>query len=177
MMQPTGRPFEHPTRNTLDHMPTKQGAPVTHTSSSSIGGRLCVILLAVWPVPVLAYATAGDEATHESDHQEDVLELPEVHVHGLPLNKDQQTGPVPKSTPWPNIPPALEGNVIDDWMKARMLVSKEAKVTVVILEPCRYRELTAAGIAALAKWTFEPQMQGDVPVDGELTVRIHFHTK
>jgi hypothetical protein len=151
--------------------------PVTHTSSSSIAGRFCVILLAVGSLPVLAYATAGDEATHESDHQEDVLELPEVHVHGLPLNKDQQTGPVPKSTPWPNIPPALEGNVIDDWMKARMLVSKEAKVTVVILEPCRYRELTAAGIAALAKWTFEPQMQGDVPVDGELTVRIHFHTK
>ena len=111
---------------------------------------LCVILLAVGSLPVLAYATAGDEATHESDHQEDVLELPEVHVHGLSLNKDQQSGPVPKSTPWPNIPPALEGNVIDDWMKARMLVSKEARVTVVILEPCRYRELTAAGIAAAA---------------------------
>jgi hypothetical protein len=62
-------------------------------------------------------------------------------------------------------------------MKARMLVSKEAQVTVVILEPCRRRELTAAGIAALKKWTFDPQMQGEVPVDGELTVRIHFHTK
>jgi len=36
---------------------------------------------------------------------------------------------------------------------------------------------TAAGIAALKRWTFDPQMQGDVPVDGELTVRIHFHTK
>ena len=32
-----------------------------------------------------------------------------------------------------------------------MLVSKEAKVTVVILEPCRYRELTAAGIAGFLK--------------------------
>jgi len=73
--------------------------------------------------------------------------------------------------------PALDGTVIDDWMKARMLVSKDAKVTVVILEPCRHRELTAAGIAALKKWTFDPQMQGDVPVDGELTIRIHFHTK
>jgi hypothetical protein len=136
-----------------------------------------VISLAVGSLSIFAHATAGDEATHESDHQEDVLELPEVHVHGLSLNKDQQMGPVPKSTPWPGIPPALEGSVIDDWMKARVLVSKEAKVTVVILEPCRHRELTAAGIAALAKWTFEPQMQGDVPVDGELTVRIHFHTK
>jgi hypothetical protein len=47
----------------------------------------------------------------------------------------------------------------------------------VILEPCRLRELTASGIAALKRWTFQPQMQGDVPVDGELTVRIHFHTK
>ena len=124
-----------------------------------------------------AYATVGDEATHESDHQEDVIELPEVHVHGLPLNKDQQLGPVPKLTPWPGIPPALDGTVIDDWMKARMLVSKDSQVTVVILEPCRHRELTAAGIAALKKWTFDPQMNGDVPVDGELTVRIHFHTK
>ena len=75
---------------------------------------------------------AGDEATHETDHSEDVLELPEVHVHGLPLNKDQQLGPVPKSTPWPAIPPALDGKVLDDWMKARMLVSKDATVTVVV---------------------------------------------
>ena len=119
----------------------------------------------------------GDEATHESDHQEDVLELPEVHVHGLPLNKDQQLGPVPKSTPWPGIPPSLDGKVIDDWMKARMLVTKEANVTVVILEPAQHRELTQAGIVALKKWTFDPQMKGEDLVDGELTVRIHFHTK
>jgi hypothetical protein len=137
----------------------------------------CTVALMIGLAPMSAYATAGDEATHESDHQEDIIELPEVHVHGLPLNKDQQLGPVPKSTPWPGIPPALDGSVIDDWMKARMLVSREAKVTVVILEPCRHRELTAAGIGALSRWTFEPQMQGDVPVDGELTVRIHFHTQ
>ena len=110
-------------------------------------------------------------------HQEDVLELPEVHVHGLPLNKDQQLGPVPKSTPWPGIPPSLDGKVIDDWMKARMLVTKEANVTVVILEPAQHRELTQAGIAALKKWTFDPQMQGEDLINGELTVRIHFHTK
>jgi TonB family protein len=66
---------------------------------------------------------------------------------------------------------------VDDWMKARMLVSKDGRVTVVVLEPCRHRELTAESIAALKQWTFKPQMQGDVPVDGELTVRIHFHTK
>lgn len=135
------------------------------------------IPLGIGSVPISAYATAGDEATHESDHQEDIIELPEVHIHGLSLNKDQQFGPVPKATPWPGIPASLDGTVIDDWMKARMMVSKDAQVTVVILEPCRHRELTAAGIAALKKWTFEPQMQGDVPVDGELTVRIHFHTK
>jgi hypothetical protein len=128
-------------------------------------------------LPVNAYAIVGDEATHESDHQEDVLEVPEVHVHGLPLNKDQQLGPVPKSTPWPGIPPSLDGKVVDDWMKARLLVSREAKVTVVILEPCKHRELTVSGITALAKWTFDPQMQGDLPIDGELTVRIHFRTR
>jgi hypothetical protein len=120
---------------------------------------------------------AGDETTHESDHSEDVLELPEVHVHGLSLNKDQQLGPVPKSTPWPGIPPALDGKVLDDWMKARMLVTKEARVTVVVLEPAKHRELTQAGIAALSKWTFDPQMKGDEMVDGELTVRIHFRTR
>ena len=142
-------------------------------------GRIAIVscLLYASVSPAVIHATAGDEATHESDHQEDVIELPEVHVHGLPLNKDQQRGPVPRSMPWPGIPPALDGTVIDDWMKARMLVSKDAHVTVVILEPCRHQELTAAGIASLKKWTFDPQMQGDVPVDGELTVRIHFHTK
>ena len=135
-----------------------------------IGSFLCL-------VPVAAFAVAGDEATHEMDHSEDVLELPEVHVHGLPLNKDQQLGPVPKSTPWPAIPPALDGKELDDWMKARMLVSKHATVTVVVLEPAKHRELTIAGMAALNKWTFDPQLKGDEPVDGELTIRIHFRTR
>ena len=79
----------------------------------------------------------------------DVLELPEVHVHGLPLNKDQQLGPVAESTPWPGIPSSLDGKELDDWMKARMMVSKDAKVTVVVLEPCKHRELTIAGMARL----------------------------
>ena len=127
--------------------------------------------------PVAAWAVAGDEATHETDHHEDILELPEVHVHGLSLNKDQQLGPVAKSTPWPGIPSSLDGKELDDWMKARVLVSKEAKVTVVVLEPARHRELTAAGIVALSKWTFDPQMKGDEVIDGELTVRIHFRTR
>ena len=137
--------------------------------------RLLGVVLVLWPA--LLYAVVGDEATHESDHQEDVLELPEVHVHGLLLNKDQQLGPVPKSTPWPGIPPSLNGKEIDDWMKARLLVSKQAKVTVVVLEPCKHRELTTAGVSALGRWTFDPQMKGDDPVDGELTVRIHFRTR
>ncbi len=133
--------------------------------------------LGVCLLPATAFAVAGDEATHEMDHNEDVLELPEVHVHGLPLNKDQQLGPVAKSTPWPGIPPALDGKELDDWMKARMLVSKDAKVTVVVLEPCKHRELTVAAITALGKWTFDPQLNGDEPVDGEITVRIHFRTR
>ena len=140
----------------------------------SIHRLLCIAVL-VWPVAL--YAAAGDEATHESDHHDDVLELPEVHVHGLPLNKDQQLGPVAKSTPWPAIPSSLNGQEIDDWMKARLLVSKQAKVTVVVLEPCKHRELTTAGVSALGRWTFDPQLNGDDPVDGELTVRIHFRTR
>lgn len=147
-------------------------------SMSSVSKRLaacCVLWVCL--LPASAHAVAGDEATHETDHQEDVLELPEVHIHGMPLNKDQQRGPVPKSTPWPGIPPGLDGKVIDDWMKVRMLVTKEAEVTVVVLEPAKHRELTQAGIAALSKWTFDPQMKGDDPVDGELTVRIHYNTR
>jgi hypothetical protein len=137
----------------------------------------CALCVCLWPVA--ASAVTGNEATHETDHAEDldVIELQEVHVHGLPLNKDQQLGPVPKLTPWPKIPPQLDGKVIDDWMKARFLVSKNATATVVVLEPCRHRELTQAGLQALNKWTFDPQMKGDEPVDGEITVRIHFRTQ
>ena len=135
----------------------------------SIMGLLCL--------PAAAWAVAGDEATHADDHHDDILELPEVHVHGLSLNKDQQLGPVAKSTPWPGIPSSLDGKELDDWMKARLLVSKDAKVTVVVLEPAKHRELTAAGIVALSKWTFDPQMKGDEMIDGELTVRIHFRTR
>lgn len=134
-------------------------------------------LMGVLCLPAAAWAVAGDEATHADDHHEDVLELPEVHVHGLSLNKDQQLGPVAKSTPWPGIPSSLDGKELDDWMKARLLVSKDAKVTVVVLEPAKHRELTAAGIVALSKWTFDPQMKGDEMIDGELTVRIHFRTR
>jgi Gram-negative bacterial TonB protein C-terminal len=144
-------------------------------STSKRLATCCVLCACLWPAS--AQAVVGDEATHETDHQEDVLELPEVHIHGMPLNKDQQHGPVPKSTPWPGIPPGLDGKVIDDWMKVRMLVTKEAEVTVVVLEPAKHRELTQAGIAALSKWTFDPQMKGDDPVDGELTVRIHYNTR
>lgn len=139
---------------------------------------LCTFVAVLLPASVSAIP--GDEATHESDHQEDVddaLELPDVHVHGLSLNKDQQLGPVPKTTPWPTIPSSLEGQELDDWMKVRLLVTKEATVKVIVLEPCKHRELTRTSIAALARWTFDPQMKGDDPVDGELTVRIHFRTR
>lgn len=125
----------------------------------------------------LSLAAEGDRATHRSDHDEDVVVLPEVHVHGLPLNKDQQLGPVPTFTPWPRMPPALDGQPVDDWMKARMLVSKEARVTVVILEAAKHRELTIAALQALKQWKFDPQLRGDEPVDGELTVRVHFRTQ
>ena len=136
---------------------------------------LCMLCL----MPAYALAVTGDEATHEADHamDADVIELPEVHVHGLPLNKDQQVGPVPKFTPWPAVPSSLDGKPLDDWMKARLLVSKEAQVTVVVLEPAKHRELTVAGIIALNKWTFLPQLNGDDPVAGELTVRIHFRSQ
>ena len=138
---------------------------------------LAILVLVILTWPASAFSVTGDEATHETDHQEDILELPEVHVHGLPLNKDQQLGPVAKLTPWPGIPSSLDGKDLDDWMKVRMMVSKDAKVTVVVLEPCKHRELTTAGMAALNKWTFDPQLKGDEPVDGELTVRIHFRTR
>ncbi|HRC44658.1 MAG TPA: energy transducer TonB, partial [Nitrospira sp.] len=82
-----------------------------------------------------------------------------------------------KATPWPAIPASLDGKPLDDWMKARLLVSKDAQVTVVVLEPAKHRELTVAGIIALNKWTFLPQLNGDDPVDGELTVRIHFRSQ
>ena len=139
--------------------------------------RIALAVVSCWPVA--ARAVTGDEATHEADHalDADIIELPEVHVHGLPLNKDQQLGPVPKSTPWPAVPSSLDGKPLDDWMKARMLVSKDAQVTVVVLEPAKHRELTVAGMMALNKWTFAPQLRGDDPVDGELTVRIHFRSQ
>ena len=156
-------------------MMTKSSTDMAMTCAQVVLGCLTYWLLC----PIGAEAVIGDDASHEADHASDadIIELPEVHVHGLPLNKDQQLGPVPKITPWPAIPSSLDGKPLDDWMKARMLVSKEARVTVVVLEPAKHRELTAAGIAALKKWTFEPQLRGDDPVDGELTVRIHFRTQ
>jgi TonB family protein len=142
--------------------------------------RLALTLIGVLflgPAPV--WAAEGDRATHRSDHSEDPpdIVLPEVHVHGLPLNKDQQLGPVPVVTLWPKIPASLDGQELDDWMKARMLVSKDATVSVVVLEAAKHRELTVAAIEALKKWKFDPQLRGDEPIDGELTIRIHFRSQ
>jgi hypothetical protein len=138
-------------------------------------GVCAVVLLSVKAFA----ATDNDRATHQTDHAEDdpVVLMEPIHIHGLPLNKDQQRGPVAKYTPWPVIPKSLDGQPLDDWMKARFVVSKQAEVTVVVLEPCKHRELTQAGLAALNRWRFDPQLHGDEPVDGELTVRIHFRTE
>jgi len=61
-------------------------------------------------------------------------------------------------------------------MKVRILVSKTAETTVVVLEPAKNRQLNMAGLQTLQQWEFDPQMQGDDFVDGALTVRIHFRT-
>jgi len=141
-----------------------------------------------WVSPVVAVAFLGiwfstcwsqiDPATHDADHQQDekIQVLETVHVHGLKLNKDQQLGPVAKFTPWPTLPPALQGIDLDDWMKVRILVAKTSETTVVVLEPAKRRQLNLAGLHALKQWRFDPQMSGDDPIDGEITVRIHFRT-
>ena len=133
-------------------------------------------LLAVSPPFVWSQV---DASTHELDHLEDeqVAVLETVHVHGFKLNKDQQLGPVPKYTPWPTMPPSLQGQEVDEWMKARILVSKTAETTLVVLVPAKNRLINLAGVQALKQWTFDPQMKGDDPVDGELTVRLHFKTQ
>ncbi len=100
-----------------------------------------------------------------------------VHDHGSRLNKDQQHGPVPQKPPWLTIPTELEGRELDDWMKARFLVNKEGEATVVILQPAAQHELTQASLQVLKQWTFLPQMQGDNPVDGEVSIRIHFRSQ
>ncbi len=119
-----------------------------------------------------------NDANHELDHLEDeqVAVLETVHVHGFKLNKDQQLGPVPKHTPWPTMPPELQGQEVDDWMKARILVSKTAETTLVVLVPAKNRRINLASVHALKQWTFDPQMNGDDFVDGEVTIRIHFRT-
>ncbi|MCA9467143.1 MAG: hypothetical protein KC643_17100, partial [Nitrospira sp.] len=86
-------------------------------------------------------ADSSDFPTHHFDHDADaqVDTLPMVHVHGFRLNKDQQQGPVPQKTPWPTVPPSLVGEELDDWLKARILVSKDGESTVVILHPATHR--------------------------------------
>ena len=144
-------------------------------------GRQCLLLPFVWIVLILPAGAdnAPDHSTHHSDHDEDaqIETLPMVHVHGLRLNKDQQQGPVPQETPWPTIPTTLEGEELDDWLKARILVSKAGEPTVVILQPAFHRELTLRSLDALKRWTFLPQMNGDDPVEGEVNIRVHFRSK
>ena len=105
------------------------------------------------------------------------LELPEVHVHGLPLNKDQQLGPVRQ------IHTLARHSSCARRQGSRRLDESPHDG----LKRCesdggrpgagKHRELTIVGMAALNKWTFDPQLKGDEPVDGELTVRIHFRTR
>lgn len=130
-------------------------------------------------LPWRSYSAESDFSTHHSDHDEDeqIETLSTVHVHGLRLNKDQQLGPVPQRTPWPTVPTTLDGQILDDWLKARLLVSKSSAVTVVILQPAMHHELTQSSLEALKQWTFLPQMDGDEPIDGEVSLRVHFRTQ
>ncbi|MGD9850052.1 MAG: energy transducer TonB [Nitrospirales bacterium] len=141
----------------------------------------CIGLLAACVVlnSVAGAVSLSDLSSHHSDHDEDaqIETLPTVHVHGLRLNKDQQQGPVPQKTPWPTIPPSLEGQELDDWLKARILVSKAGEPTVVILQPASHRELNLMSLEALSRWTFLPQMNGDDAIDGEVNIRVHFRTQ
>lgn len=150
-------------------------------NSMSVFRNLGFCMSVLWLLigPSLSYPAESDFSTHQSDHEEDVQveTLDTVHVHGLRLNKDQQTGPVPQLTPWPTVPSTLDGQVLDDWLKARILVSKSSEVTVVIIQPATHRELTQSSLAALKQWTFLPQMNGDEPIDGEVSLRIHFRTQ
>ena len=138
-----------------------------------------VMISAVLAISPSFVWSQGNGATHESDHLEDeeVQVLETVHVHGLKLNKDQQLGPVAKYTPWPTMPRELQGQEVDDWMKARILVSKTGETTLVVLVPAKNRRINLAGVHALKQWTFDPQMNGDGPVDGEVTIRLHFKTQ
>lgn len=142
------------------------------------GLGLVLVLIGVGPYRGWC-ADLPDFSTHESDHDADtqVETLPMVHVHGFRLNKDQQMGPVPQKTPWPTIPSSLEGQDLDDWLKARILVSKTGKPTVVILHPASHRELNLASLETLKQWTFLPQLKGDEPIEGEVNIRVHFRTK
>ena len=143
------------------------------------GALLAINPLFVWGQPGDSTHVHVDDPTHELDYVEDeqVEVMETVHVHGFKLNKDQQLGPVPKYTPWPTMPPELRGQEVDDWMKARILVDKTAETTLVVLVPAKNRRINLAGVQALKQWTFDPQMNGDDPVDGELTVRLHFRTQ
>ena len=168
---------------------TKCGYAEKVTPQKKVGTYWCGTCRAYFTVLVMASVllemsppsvwSQVDDSTHESDHlaDEGVEVLETVHVHGLRLNKDQQRGPVPRYTPWPTMPLALQGREVDDWMKVRILVSKTADTRLVVLVPAKNRRLNLAGVESLKQWTFDPQMDGDDPVDGELTVRIHFRTQ
>ncbi len=69
------------------------------------------------------------------------------------------------------------GTELDDWLKTRFLIDKSGKGTVVILQPATHHALTQASLRVLKQWTFLLQMDGDDPVEGEVSVRIHFRTK
>ena len=141
--------------------------------------RLILVLCIFMGLLNAAHSGQQGSSTHHSDHEEDELveTLPIVHVHGLRLNKNQQVGPVPQTTPWPTIPSPLESKELDDWLKARFLVNQNGDATVVILQPAAHRELTQVSLEALKEWTFLPQMDGDHPVEGEVSIRIHFRTR
>jgi len=131
------------------------------------------------PVPAAFAASDAEKATHRSDHAEDdeVLTLEPIHIHGLPLNRDRQKGPITNQVPFLEVPPSLAGKDLDDWMKVRVLVDKAGNSTVVVLEPAKHRELTLAALGTIEKWKWEPQLRVDDPIDGEVTIRVHFRTQ
>ncbi|RMH03568.1 MAG: energy transducer TonB [Nitrospirae bacterium] len=137
-------------------------------------GPLAWISLAVLLV-CSTIVLAEDQLTNSDSEAIDVL--PTFHVYGFRIHPGQERGPVPVKTPWPVIPSSLLGEELDDRVVVRFLVDAAGGATPVILEPASHQELTNATMSALRQWTFLPKLRGDVPVESELTVRIHFRTR
>jgi iron complex outermembrane receptor protein len=124
--------------------------------------RRCAIALGVLTLWAAAPVYAEDDPRTDAGTDTDTESDPELHPPHL------------LDSPPPKFPPGREGMGLHPTVILLVTVTRDAKVTDIVVEHSASAEFDAAAVEAVQTWTFEPARRGGTPVASRIRVAVHF---